>query len=120
MGALPDIIRTGDRTPWTDNNLLSALRSLQEFLSKKDNDTAAGLITFLKGLVSNAVARLKGGAEFGEFVSGMMTGIGAAIDSRGNAEFESVTARSALRVMELIIKPPRGSGGRHAILRATP
>lgn len=103
MGALPDIIRTGDRTPWTDNNLLSALRSLQEFLSKKDNDTAAGLITFLKGLVSNAVARLKGGAEFGEFVSGMMTGIGAAIDSRGNAEFESVTARSALRVMELII-----------------
>ena len=101
--ALPDIIRTGDRTPWTDNNLLSALRSLQEFLSKKNDDTAAGLITFLKGLVSNAVARLKGGAEFGEFVSGMMTGLGAAIDSRGNAEFESVTVRSALRVMELII-----------------
>ena len=73
------------------------------FLSRKDNDTAAGLITFLKGLVSDAIARLKGGAEFGEFVSGMMTGIGAAIDSRGNAEFESVTVRSALRVMELII-----------------
>ncbi|WP_304647449.1 hypothetical protein, partial [uncultured Duncaniella sp.] len=40
------------------------------FLSRKDNDTAAGLITFLKGLVSDAIARLKGGAEFGEFVSG--------------------------------------------------
>ena len=103
LGGLPDIIRTGDRTPWTDNNLLSALRAATEFLSRKDDDTAAGVITFLKGIVSEGLARLDGGAEFGEFISGMMGGTGGAIDSRGNAEFESVTVRSVMRVMELII-----------------
>lgn len=102
-GALPDIIRTGDRTQWTDNNLLSALRSGAEFLSKKKDDTAASLITFLKGLVSRELSRFKGGAEFGEFVSGMMTGFGGAIDSKGNAEVESLIVRSTMQVMELII-----------------
>lgn len=97
------LITTNDSTTPTNRNVFSALRSLQEFLSKKNDDTAAGLITFLKGLTARAVARLKEGAEFGEFISGMMTGIGGAVDGRGNAEFESVTVRSALRVMELII-----------------
>ena len=76
---------------------------IQEFLSKKKDDTAEGLITFLKGLVSRELSRFKGGAEFGEFVSGMMTGFGGAIDQRGNAEVESLIVRSTMQVMELII-----------------
>lgn len=35
------------------------------FLSKQFNDTAHGLITFAKGLISDMLAKLKGGATFG-------------------------------------------------------
>ncbi len=52
------------------------------------------LSTFLKGLVSEGVAHLNQGAQFGGFVSGMATGKGAAIDGDGNAEVESIKVRS--------------------------
>ena len=84
---------------------------MQEFLSKKKDDTAEGLITFLKGLVSRELSRFKGGAEFGEFVSGMMTGFGGAIDSKGNAEFESARIRSALWVVKARVIDPFGHAG---------
>lgn len=48
--ALPDLIRSWDSTQPTDNNLFSAKRSMQEFLSCKNNDTAQGLIRFMEGL----------------------------------------------------------------------
>lgn len=48
--ALPDLIRSWDTTLPTDYNLFSAKRSLQEFLSCKNNDTAQGIIRFMKGL----------------------------------------------------------------------
>lgn len=48
--ALPDVIRSWDSTQPTDNNLFSAKRSMQEFLSCKNNDTAQGLIRFMEGL----------------------------------------------------------------------
>ena len=50
LDALPDIIRTGDTTPPTDNSLYSARRSHKEFISKKAPDTAQKLITFLEGI----------------------------------------------------------------------
>ena len=83
--------------------IVKALNLPDDFLSRVDDDTAEGIITFLRGLVSKGLARLDGGAEFGAFISGMIGGTGGAIDSRGNAEFESVTVRSVMRVMELII-----------------
>ena len=83
--------------------IVDALRQRGEFLSRVNDDTAEGLITFLKGLVSRELSRFKGGAEFGEFVSGMITGFGGAIDSKGNAEVESLIVRSTMQVMELII-----------------
>lgn len=73
------------------------------FLSKTSNDTAAGIITFLKGLVSDGIISAKQGVEIGEFVTGLYTGTGAAIDEKGNAEVESLRVRSYLEVMELII-----------------
>lgn len=73
------------------------------FLSKTSNDTAAGIITFLKGLVSEGIISAKQGVEIGEFVKGLYTGTGAAIDEKGNAEVESLRVRSYLEVMELII-----------------
>lgn len=73
------------------------------FLSKTSDDTAAGIITFLKGLVSEGIISAKQGVEIGEFVKGLYTGTGAAIDEKGNAEVESLRVRSYLEVMELII-----------------
>lgn len=75
----------------------------RRFLSKLDNDTAAGVIEFLRGLVADEVARLRGGAEFGDFESGMSTGRGGAIDDAGNGELESLRVRSYLEVLELIV-----------------
>ena len=75
----------------------------RRFLSKLEDDTAAGVIEFLRGLVADEVARLRGGAEFGDFESGMSTGRGAAIDDAGNGELESLRVRSYLEVLELLI-----------------
>lgn len=83
-------------------NLIYAIGS-ELFLSKTSNDTASGIITFLKGLVSEGIISAKQGVEIGEFVKGLYTGTGAAIDEKGNAEVESLRVRSYLEVMELII-----------------
>ena len=52
VGALnvPDIIQSGDTTKPADTNIYSARRSHKEFLSKKEEDVAQQLITFLKGI----------------------------------------------------------------------
>ena len=79
---LPDIVRSWENTPASDFNLFSAKRSRKEFLNKRENDTAQGLITFEQGL------------RLGGFKSGIAGGeIGAA----GNAELLSVVVRSLLR-----------------------
>lgn len=67
------------------------------FLSKITDDTAAGLITFLKGLVADGLITAKQGVEFGEFISGYI-GKGGRIDANGHGELESLTLRSFLAV----------------------
>ena len=74
-----------------------------QYLSRKHDDAAEGLITFLRGLISEQMAQLRAGAQFGSFVSGLATGQGAQIDASGNAEVESITVRTYMRVMELIV-----------------
>lgn len=79
---LPDIVRSWENTPACDFNLFSAKRSRKEFLNKRENDTAQGLITFEQGL------------RLGGFKSGI---VGGEIDAAGNAELLSVVVRSLLR-----------------------
>lgn len=79
---LPDIVRSWENTPASDFNLFSAKRSRKEFLNKRENDTAQGLITFEQGL------------RLGGFKSGVT---GGEIDAAGNAELLSVVVRSLLR-----------------------
>ena len=50
---------------------------------------------------TNYYLRLRGGAEFGSFSSGMLMGKGGRVDERGNAEFEALRIRSFLEVPEL-------------------
>lgn len=54
----------------------------KHFLSKLDDDTAQGVIIFLKGLVSEGLAKLNRGAYFGKW--------GAMIDEAGQAILESL------------------------------
>lgn len=81
-------------------NLIDSVGS-DRFLSKINPDTAGGVITFLKGLISKAKSIFKEGIEIGNFVTGWLGGSGAAIDRDGNAEFESIKARGFIETPEL-------------------
>ncbi|MBQ6097915.1 MAG: hypothetical protein IJK99_09230 [Bacteroidales bacterium] len=87
-GARFNLIRSNDTTPEADDNTYSALREQLEFLSKKYDDIAQGLITFLQG------------AKFGNFADGI-TGFGGKIDGGGNGELNSLVLRHFLEVPEL-------------------
>jgi hypothetical protein len=89
--SLPDIIRTGDMTRATDNNLLSALRSYCDLMRKDRDDRSPHKIASDQGF------------ESGTFTSGLYAGTGAAIDGQGNAEVQSLRVRTSLEVLELII-----------------
>lgn len=84
---LPDIIRTGDNTRPTDNNLFSARRIEKSYLSKVNPDKAKEKITFEKGI------------EAGDYIEGQK---GAAVDGDGRAEVESLKVRGSAEFMELV------------------
>lgn len=75
---MPDIIRMGDKTTPTDNNLFSARRTLDEALSRKRPDQAHGLKSFLDGV------------EVGDFATGIK---GARVTTAGDGEVESLKVR---------------------------
>lgn len=79
------------------------LFGVKHFLAKDKDDTAQGLITFQKGLTSNGNAQFNKNVYFGEFIQGILTGTGGRVDNQGNAEFESITARSSIIAKELIV-----------------
>ena len=95
---LPDIIKTGDKTRAADTNLLSALRTYRDMVRKDKPDSTP----YQLGV---------GSLKTNNFVSGLFGGIGAGIDERGNAEFESAVIRTALTVMELVINRQSVMGG---------
>ena len=71
----------------------------KQFLSRLADDVAAGHITFEQGLRALTRSNFDGGIYVGEYTEGID---GAIIDPEGNAEVESITARSYLKVFELI------------------
>lgn len=70
------------------------------FISKINPDTAAGLITFLKGLVADGIITAKQGVEFGEYMTGLV-GRGGKIDALGHGELRSLTLHEWLEVPEI-------------------
>lgn len=103
------VIGLNDSTPASDSNVYSARRSRMEFVSRLQDNTAKGTITwekiqkFLQGLTAEDLSQFKKGATFGEFIQGMLFGTGGRIDELGNAEFESITSRSSIIAKELIV-----------------
>lgn len=89
---VPDIVKTGDNTPFTDNNLLSALRSCREFLSKLKDDRAKGKIASDIGFeVGNYLAGVSGGMFGIDKVTGDSFAEVMRLYVRGKAYFETLT-----------------------------
>lgn len=99
--SLPDIIRTGDRTKPTDNNLYSARRVKNDFLSKVSDDVAAGRITFAQGLRAVMASTMEGGVQFGKEFADDVKGFGGKIDEHGDAWLGGLRLRDFLEVPEL-------------------
>ena len=111
LGALPDIIRSGDTTKPTDTNLYSARRTHKEFLSKNSADTAQGLITFLRGIgfcngagideLGNAVLKSIQTAGFEKTINGF----GIWLDEKGRAhgqiDFLEVLGKAIFHELEV-------------------
>ena len=76
-----------------------ATEGSKHFISKITDDTAKGTITweklqkFVQGLTAEDLSQFKKGATFGDFIQGMLFGVGGRIDELGNAEFESITSQ---------------------------
>lgn len=93
----------------SNTNSFNASITDKMYLSKLNEDTAKGTITwekvqkFLQGLTAEELSRFNKGATFGEFIQGMLFGTGGRIDELGNAEFESITSRSSIITKELIV-----------------
>lgn len=94
------VIGSSDSTVPSDYNVYSAKRSDAQYLRKDKDDTAAGFITFLRGLASKEVLTAEDGIRFGQYMNGLL-GSGAYIDNRGRAEFESIFTRSFISTPEL-------------------
>ena len=131
--SLPDIIRTGDRTLPTDNNLFSARRTQRDFLSRIKEDTAQKKITFKEGvdigkyspassggridgdgnaeLLTMVVRHLLRSAEFRNGFAG--EGWQLWVDEFGlsNLEIDRLTVRQIMTVFELLIERIRAVGG---------
>lgn len=135
--ALPDIIRSWDDTQPTDNNLFSARRSQQEFISKKRNDRTKGLITFEPGVVfgqeENGRIDGKGNAELltlvlrellrsANYGGSGMTGngwqIGLDEDLLSHLIVDKITVRRVMNVFELLINKVRSVGGQICVSAA--
>ena len=74
---------------------------LSKKLSRVNNDTAEGLITFLRGLVAKDRIKAEKGMQIGRDYATGVTGFGGNIDANANAELESLTLRRFLEVPEL-------------------
>ncbi|MDE6754508.1 MAG: hypothetical protein K2J82_07840 [Muribaculaceae bacterium] len=91
--ALPDIIRTGDKTRPTDNNILSARRTYTDLLHKDRADRMPYLLSSDEGF------------EVGSYFPGMSGGIFGIDKTTGGSysEIDKMTIRHMLTVMELVI-----------------
>ena len=81
------------------NSLKTLLRNK---LSRVSDDTAAGIITFLQGLVSNGAITAKDKIILGEYVeSALWDGKGGCLDKDGNAWLRNLTLAESLTVPKL-------------------
>lgn len=105
-------IRTGNiggnvgMTPTQVDPLVKAYGA-KYFLSKTQDDTAQGLITFAKGLISDMLAKLKGGATFG-------TG-GYKFDEEGNVVVDALSSLAFDEALERGFGVTKNAQGKYTL-----
>ena len=72
----------------------------RRFLSKLNPDTAAGVITFLQGIISQGTINAMGGVDFGQFIDGLF-GQGGRITADGVGTLRSLKLWEWLEVPEI-------------------
>jgi hypothetical protein len=77
------------------------------FLSKQFDDTAQGLITFVKGLISDMLAKLKGGATFGTR--------GYKFDEKGNVVVDAISSLAFDEALERGFGLTHNSQGKYTL-----
>lgn len=87
------------------------IQAINEKLSKVVDDVCQGRITFQQGLDSIGSAIFHDELRSPDFTSGLYTGRGWRVDQLGNAEFESIRARSFLEVVELLVNRMQAQEG---------
>ena len=142
-GATFYVIKRIDSTEPTESNVYSAIRARDEFLSRKEKDTALEEIYFKKGLKTlNAVVEevaqtydlevshvatifrsiVKDYCSSDNFIPGF-TGMGMklyqALNGDWNLELDNIIVRKAMSVFELIIQKIRSVNGAIAISQAS-
>lgn len=95
----------GGTGSWTEDKLTTFVVKLinseggTKFVSKVNDDTVNGSITFKSATIFEADTTVKD-VYYGNFTSGL-TGVGGKIDSHGDAELNSLTLRESLTVPTL-------------------
>lgn len=89
----------------------NVIAELSNKLSKIADDVAQGLITFQQGLDSIGRVILYDEIKSANYENGLYTGRGWRVDELGNAEFESIRARSFIEAVEMIINRQQAQEG---------
>lgn len=101
-------VQVSELQKYYSENIINAIN---EKLSKVVDDVCQGRITFQQGLDSIGSAIFHDELRSPDFTSGLYTGRGWRVDQLGNAEFESVRARSFLEVVELLVNRMQAQEG---------
>ena len=101
-------VQVSELQKYYSENIINAIN---EKLSKVVDDVCQGRITFQQGLDSIGSAIFHDELRSPDFTSGLYTGHGWRVDQLGNAEFESVRARSFLEVVELLVNRMQAQEG---------
>ena len=86
---------------------LNATIANRLYLSKQDDDTAQGLITFAKGLISDMLAKLKGGATFGTR--------GYKFDEKGNVVVDALSSLAFDEALERGFGVTKNTQGKYTL-----
>lgn len=101
-------VQVSELQKYYSQNLIDAIN---EKLSRIVDDVCQGRITFQQGLDSISTAIFHDEVKSPQFKTGLYDGKGWRIDNLGNAEFESIRARSFLEVVELLVNRMQAQEG---------
>lgn len=118
VGSSIYVIKRNDETPLSDKNVLSSLRSKQEFLNKNEADIANEEITFKKGIIARLVSSIEqiitnriSSSVFSDGFVGQGWQIWKDEQGVSHLTIDTLTVRQLMSIYELIIQKERSVNG---------